>query len=128
MIIFWGSKAKEKTLGSSIFFCPGCRLDATYHHRRVSRYFTLYFIPLFAMETLGEYVQCHACGAQFNTSVLQFSREQILSALEPWTCANCNNRNPRSEASCLACGAASQSSKPPPLPSTEPAGLPPSAA
>ncbi len=112
-MIIWGSKAKQHTVGTGVFFCPNCRLDATYDHIRVSRYFTLYFIPLFPTSTLGEGVECKSCGSQFNMSVLQLNRDEILQALQPWVCGNCQNHNPPSEKSCLACGAGKS---PPPLP------------
>ena len=103
-MIIWGSKAKEKTISSGPFFCPSCQLDATYDHIRVGRYFTLYFIPLFSMSTLGEYIKCRNCQAGFEPSVLDLSRTDILEATQPWRCARCGNRNSPAEDSCLGCG------------------------
>ena len=120
-MIIWGSKAKERTVGGGVFFCPGCRLDAAYQSIRVSRYFTLYFIPLFPTSTLGEYVKCNSCSSTFNPGVAQLSRDQVLSLIEPWQCAKCDNRNPASESSCLACGTVRASKGPPPLPGASPA-------
>lgn len=115
-MIIWGSKAKQHTVGNGNFFCPQCRQDAAFQHLRVSRYFTLYFIPLFPTSTLGEAIQCNHCGGQFNTSILQVTREQILGQLQPWVCASCGNHNPRSESTCLACGTLPAPATPPPLP------------
>ena len=121
-MIIWGSNTKERTVGSGVFFCPSCRLDAAYDHIRVSSYFTLYFIPLFATSTLGEAVGCKSCGSQFNMEILRLSREQILESLQPWACGKCGNLNPRSESGCLACGA--HRTAPPPLPpSSQPPAL-----
>lgn len=117
-MIIWGSKAKQKEVATGDFYCPQCRQASSYAHIRVSRYFTLYFIPLFATETLGEAVLCRSCGSDFNMSVLSYSAEQIEAAIQPWACPNCGNRNPKSEASCLGCGTSSlvAAAVPPPLP------------
>jgi hypothetical protein len=114
-MIIWGSKAKEAQISTGSFFCPQCMADSTYSYMRVSRYFTLYFIPLFPTSTLGEYVRCNGCRGEMTHMVIQFTREQILASVEPWTCEKCANRNPRSESQCLACGG-SQFTQPPPLP------------
>jgi hypothetical protein len=102
-MIIWGSTGKEKTIASTQIYCPQCRNHAPASHVRVSRYFTLYFIPLFPTETLGEYVRCQQCQGQFNTNVLGLSREQIESALSPWSCARCGNNNPAEYVHCLSC-------------------------
>lgn len=105
-MIIWGWKGKEHRIGSGRFFCPNCRSEAAYDHMRVSRYFTLYFIPLFPTSALGQYVRCCSCKAQLKEVVLKWTREQILSATQPWTCAKCNNRNPGSQSTCVGCGTA----------------------
>jgi hypothetical protein len=121
-MIIWGWKGKEHKIHSGQFFCPNCMADAGYDHMRVSRYFTLYFIPLFPTSTLGQYVRCGACKAELKEVVLQWTREQILQATQPWTCGKCNNRNPGSQLICLGCGTSNPSqpvslpSSPPPLP------------
>lgn len=102
-MIIWGSTGKEKTVGYGQFFCPQCASDTRYAHKRVSRYFTLYFIPLFRTATLGEYLQCDHCAGQFKSSILQVPREQLMAALQPWQCGNCGNNNPASSATCLGC-------------------------
>lgn len=92
--------------------------ETSYWQVRVSRYFTLYFIPLFPTSTLGEYITCDGCHSDLPIEVLSLSREQIQQAMQPWACSACGNRNPRSEANCLACGASrgEASAAPPPLP------------
>lgn len=113
-MIIWGSKARQKALGTGSFYCPGCRDHTGYTHLRVSRYFTLYFIPLFPTATLGELVRCDRCNGDYKPAVLNLSREEVEEAIRPWACG-CGNRNPQSEARCLACGAA-PGAAPPPLP------------
>lgn len=122
-MIIWGSKAKVTQIASGTFFCPSCKSDAPYEHMRVSRYFTLYFIPLFATSTLGEYVRCGSCRGELSDAVLRFTREELLLATQPWACGKCGNRNPVSSGNCLSCGAP-KAVVPPPLPGA-PAALPP---
>jgi hypothetical protein len=103
-VIIWGSKAKETKGKPGKFFCPGCLTETSYVPVKVSRYFTLYFVPLFPTETLAEHVRCGSCKGDFNKVVLSHSKEQILATLSPWKCASCNNLNPFDKSDCLACG------------------------
>ena len=121
-MIIWGSEAKEHQVGSGTFFCPHCIAESTYTRLRVSRYFTLYFIPLFQTSKVAEYVRCGPCRGQFSDLILTCSREDILNAVEPWACPRCGNRNPRSQRRCLACGAAL--AQPPPVPGLRPPPVP----
>jgi hypothetical protein len=103
-MIIWGSKGRERTVASGEFYCPQCLGHSPYIRRRVSRYFTLYFIPLFPLETYGEYVECRTCGVQLAPEVLDLSAEQIHALTQPWDCESCGNRNSASEAACINCG------------------------
>ncbi|MGA2503153.1 MAG: zinc-ribbon domain-containing protein [Anaerolineales bacterium] len=73
-MIIWGSKGKQKTLGQGIFFCPQCSTMRPYHRKKVSKYFTLYFIPLFETKNLGEYIECQWCLTTFRTEVLKYTQ------------------------------------------------------
>jgi hypothetical protein len=124
-MIIWGSKAQDKTINRGGFFCPSCKAQTAYSHQRVSRYFTLYFIPLFPTSTLGEYIRCGSCSAQLRPEVLQLTREQIVELTSPWTCPACGNKNAPSEKGCLACGTGRNAQPPrlpaePSMPSTPP--------
>jgi len=103
-MIIWGSKAKETTSVEGNFFCPGCLADTRYVTVRLSRYFTLYFIPLFPTSTLAEHVHCLLCSGDFRMSVLTASRDRIMAAVIPWKCVDCDNLNPASRGVCVACG------------------------
>jgi Zn finger protein HypA/HybF involved in hydrogenase expression len=103
LMIICGSTGKEKTIARLDFYCPRCREESSCEHVRVSRYFTLYFIPLFAMDTLGEYIRCEQCAGEFNTDVLDLRAEDVEAALAPWKCAHCGNRNPAGQDTCLNC-------------------------
>lgn len=105
-MIIWGSKGREKTVESGEFFCPHCMKKASYARRKVARYFTLYFIPLFPIEQLGEYVHCGACQSEYDPKILQMSEDEIRSALEPWKCTQCENLNASGTDACLSCGIA----------------------
>ncbi len=102
-MIIWGSKTRQTRGKTGSFFCPGCQLDKGYAQVKWSRYFTLYFIPLFPTETLETRLECNSCKGQFKESVLGLSREQILAATTPWKC-NCGNTNPPGQSRCLGCG------------------------
>jgi len=105
-MIIWGSKARKAVDKSGTFFCPACKDDRDFTAYKWQKYFTLYFIPLFATEHLGSYVECRGCRGEFNTSILGYTRDQILSALAPWSCASCNNVNSSDRDSCVSCGVA----------------------
>lgn len=111
-MIIWGSKAKTHETGTGQFFCPNCMSDTRCHHMRVSRYFTLYFIPLFPTSTLAQYVRCGHCHTEFSEAALKWSREELMQAMEPWSCTTCGNRNPRSHTSCIGCGSFHRASPP----------------
>lgn len=70
-LILLGSRARATTVATGQFFCPQCRTLRPYEHKRLARYFTVYFIPLFPIEKLGEIVECQACHTTFDLSVLQ---------------------------------------------------------
>lgn len=102
MIIF-GFKVREIQIANGQFFCPSCKMDRGYQKLKYARYFTLYFIPLFQTQALGEQVRCGHCRSEYATSILSYSREQIVKSLEPWACTVCGNRNASSSNACLAC-------------------------
>lgn len=72
MIFVWGSKGRSKTINNGEFHCPDCHTRRDYEQKEVKRWFTLYFIPVFPMNTLGEYVECGACKSTYNSRVLEF--------------------------------------------------------
>jgi len=72
-MIIWGSCVKEVELSHGEFTCPLCDDKRLYVHKRLAKYFTLYFIPLFQTQNLGEYVECKTCRHQFKPEVLTHS-------------------------------------------------------
>lgn len=104
-MIIWGWRNRDIQVAAGTFFCPGCQAHSAYTLQRVSRYFTLYFIPLFPTQTHGEYVSCLRCRGNYRTSVLSLTPAQVEALVRPWRCANCGNTNPANETHCVSCGA-----------------------
>ena len=104
-MIIWGSTTKNNIMEQGEFYCPRCRGICGYLHRCVQQYFTLYFIPLFPTNALGEYIECQKCGGTFDPAIRELSAGQIEGLVEPWTCPGCQNLNPASEMLCLRCQA-----------------------
>ena len=69
--IIWGTRGITSTTDSGSFHCPRCG-PAAYEHKRVRSFFTLYWIPLIPLSTLGEYVECGQCADTFDTAVLDY--------------------------------------------------------
>lgn len=71
MIIF-GTRGVTYSYNKGDFHCPSCRSDRPYNHKRVRRFFTLYFIPVLPLDLLGEYIECPKCRGTYRTEVLNF--------------------------------------------------------
>ncbi|QDT38202.1 TerB family tellurite resistance protein [Stratiformator vulcanicus] len=70
-MIIWGWRGVTTTKDTGDFFCPECNADATYRHRKVRNFFTLYFIPLIPLNELGTFVECDHCKNGFREEVLE---------------------------------------------------------
>jgi hypothetical protein len=70
-LIIWGTRSSEKVVGEGQFSCPQCRNHVPFTHKKLQRYFTLYFIPLFPIGTIAEFVECVYCRGNFQMQVLQ---------------------------------------------------------
>ncbi|MBU2981841.1 TerB family tellurite resistance protein [Lentibacter algarum] len=70
--IVWGWRGRQKEIGNGEFYCPDCGDYRGYRLIAVTRWFTLYWIPLFKTKELGEFVECGSCQGTFNEGVLQF--------------------------------------------------------
>ncbi len=84
-MLIWGSKGKVKDLESGQFYCPHCGELRPYTHKKIAKYFTLYFIPLFETENKGEFIECGACGQFFPPEVLKVKpptvEEQLVNLI-----------------------------------------------
>lgn len=79
--IIFGTKGVTSTAGKGQFHCPQCGPQA-YQHKKVKKWFTLYFIPCIPMETLGEYVECQGCKGTYRLEVLKYDPRAEQAALE----------------------------------------------
>ncbi len=80
MLIF-GTRGVTTTRSRGDFHCPQCGDTRNYLQKGVRKFVTLYFIPLFPMKTMGEYVECQACRGTYHPDVLNYdpqaAREQM---------------------------------------------------
>lgn len=85
-IFIWGSRGINKTLAIGQFYCPQCEGEERYKHIRVRNFFTLYFIPIIPLGTLGEYIECQHCRLTYKQSILCYDpdaeREKALAEFE----------------------------------------------
>jgi hypothetical protein len=80
MIIF-GSRVREKEIASGQFNCPNCKTTRPYKQIKISKYFALYFIPLFKTSDLGEYVECQECHNKYKPDVLNYHEPSPLDRI-----------------------------------------------
>ena len=69
-LIIFGRKGVTSTTNRGTFDCPACGTGKPFEHKKARRFFTLYFIPLIPLQTLGEWVECGGCGKQWKPTVL----------------------------------------------------------
>lgn len=81
MIIF-GTRGVTYNAATGDFYCPACQGDGGYKHKRVRRFFTLYFIPVIPMNLHGEYVECERCKNAYHLDVLQFDPKAQAAEFE----------------------------------------------
>ena len=77
MFIVWGSRIIVKLAGTGMFFCIFCQQKRGYVHKVFRRWFTLYWIPLFPMATLGEHVECQTCEKVFEMAAISYDPGKI---------------------------------------------------
>jgi tellurite resistance protein len=81
MIIF-GTRGVTSRIDNGSFYCPECRSTREYAKKRVRRFFTLYFIPVIPLDTLGEYIECKFCKNTFRENVLDYRPEAAATNFE----------------------------------------------
>lgn len=69
MIIF-GTRGVKSTIKEGSFHCPQCEQSRPFRHRKVTKFFTLYFIPLIPLGSAGEFVECGQCKNTYIPRVL----------------------------------------------------------
>ena len=103
-IIIFGTKGVERSIGSGLFHCPTCSRDSPYTRMKVTRFFTLYFIPLIPLGSMGELVRCDQCKTSYSSEVLSDMGGHVKPATSPWQCRSCPNLNPGEYTTCVSCG------------------------
>jgi rubredoxin len=71
MFFILGARDRETIIASGYFLCPNCGQLRLYKHKRLARYFTLYFLPIFPLQSLGEVIQCQTCQHTYRLEELQ---------------------------------------------------------
>lgn len=79
MIIF-GTRGLSSTIEKGNFHCPQCDSLQPYKFKKSRLFFTLYFIPVFPIRKLGEYVECQTCKGTFIPRVLEYQQNQTTDA------------------------------------------------
>lgn len=72
-LIIFGTRGVTSAIASGKFHCPGCDgSERSYEHQRVRRFFTLYWIPIIPLGTIGEYIECLTCRGTYDPEVLDY--------------------------------------------------------
>jgi hypothetical protein len=82
LLIIFGLRVFYRTIAQGTFHCRRCGGDRQYRHRAGRRWFTLFFLPVIPLTTVGEHVQCTICRTRYVTEVLsQPTTAQMQAAL-----------------------------------------------
>lgn len=79
----FGTRGIASTSDEGEFHCPVCHGSCGYEHKKVRKFFTLYFFPVIPMGAAGEYVECQDCLGTFPAEVLELSPQVAVEELEP---------------------------------------------
>jgi len=82
LLIILGLRVFYRTLAQGTFHCRCCGGDRPYRHRAGRRWFTVFFVPLIPLTSVGDHVQCLTCRARYVTEALsQPTTAQMQAAL-----------------------------------------------
>jgi DnaJ-domain-containing protein 1 len=70
-IVIYGTRGMTSVGGMGQFHCPSCG-ESAYRHKKVRRWFTLFFIPVIPLDLAGEYVECGKCYGTYELAVLSY--------------------------------------------------------
>ncbi|WP_426571628.1 hypothetical protein [Aquihabitans sp. McL0605] len=71
MLLIFGFRVRMKTVGTLVFFCPGCGGDRNGLRQVARRWFTFFFIPIIPLNVVGEVVRCETCSRTYRPDVLE---------------------------------------------------------
>ena len=77
-MVILGSRERQQQISEGQFFCLKCNNIRPYQQKRVSIYFTLFFILLFRTKTLYEIVECQVCKNGYEPKILEPGSQQML--------------------------------------------------
>src|SRR3954464_3087245 len=107
MLIF-GFRSRAGVIGRGTFLCPHCGVDRSYSHKRMRRWFTLFFIPVIPLNVAGEFVECDTCRQGFKMIVLNTPTTATLQTELAWAIREARaplprvGRTPGAEATAIA--------------------------
>ncbi|HJY73533.1 MAG TPA: zinc ribbon domain-containing protein, partial [Streptosporangiaceae bacterium] len=82
MLIIFGLRVFYRTIAQGTFHCRRCGGDRQYRHRVGRRWFTLFFLPVIPLNSVGEHIQCTTCRSRYVTDALsQPTTAQMQAAL-----------------------------------------------
>jgi hypothetical protein len=77
-MVILGSCEKQKQISVGKFFCLTCNNIRYYKQKCISKYITLFSIPLFKIKTLYKSVECQDCKNGYEPNILEPESQQIL--------------------------------------------------
>ena len=80
-IIIYGTRGMTSVGGQGHFHCPSCG-ESAYRHKKVRRWFTLFFIPMIPLDLAGEYVECGKCYGTYDLEVLSYDPKAEMAKFE----------------------------------------------
>jgi DNA-directed RNA polymerase subunit RPC12/RpoP len=81
-MIIYGYRNKNIEGRTGTFACPNCGEQRVFKHIRIVRYFTLFFIQLFPLGKVSEYIQCQTCRKSYPITVISAEIIKSLTASE----------------------------------------------
>lgn len=69
LMLIFGFRVRFSKTGSVTFFCPSCGGDREGLRKTARRWFTLFFLPVIPLNTVGEVIECSTCRTQFRPEV-----------------------------------------------------------
>jgi hypothetical protein len=82
VLIIFGLRVFYRTIAQGTFHCRRCGGDRQYRHRAGRRWFTLFFLPVIPLNSVGDHVQCTTCRTRYVTDALsQPTTAQMQAAL-----------------------------------------------
>lgn len=82
-LIIFGTRGVRSTVKEGKFFCPQCISEQRYKHKKVTQFFTLYFIPVIPLGNKGTYVECQSCRNTYIERVLSMQPVIDISEQQP---------------------------------------------